>query len=364
MEGDRPNGYVWENSFKQSWEDILIDDENFCINTDSFSKKLKTHNDRTTKLYRRGILRRIFLIIDFSKCSNETDFAPNRAKILIEVGSKFLSSFFEHNPLCQVGILIMKDGVTIKICDLSENLQTVLSSLASIKIEGSGEPSVRNAIEVASSIFGSSSSHGQKEILLLFSSVGSSDCGNTVMLRDMLISTKARFNCISLTGELFFLSTLCKSTNGKFVVVLDNRHFLDELIKFSVPPETLSNETNSLNYLMSVGFPSNTENSSRSRANFSCPKCQALLLKIPADCTSCGLTLLTAPYLSKAYHSIFPPPHSLRFKSENSEICFSCAKAMKESPHCTCSSCMNLFCLECSKFTQENIYNCAGCVEK
>lgn len=42
------------------------------------------------------------------------------------------------------------------------------------------------------------------------------------------------------------------------------------------------------------------------RGGYICPQCCGKLCELPADCATCGLTLMSAPHLARSYHHLFP----------------------------------------------------------
>ena len=42
------------------------------------------------------------------------------------------------------------------------------------------------------------------------------------------------------------------------------------------------------------------------RGGYLCPQCYSKHCELPADCVTCGLTLMSAPHLARSYHHLFP----------------------------------------------------------
>ena len=52
-----------------------------------------------------------------------------------------------------------------------------------------------------------------------------------------------------------------------------------------------------------AGGPNN-----RPRGSYLCPRCKAAYCELPVECSVCGITLMSAPHLARAYHHLFPLP--------------------------------------------------------
>ncbi|VEL06578.1 unnamed protein product [Protopolystoma xenopodis] len=63
----------------------------------------------------------------------------------------------------------------------------------------------------------------------------------------------------------------------------------------SVTPGVLSGNTS----LIGGVFPN---------PQYACPRCRAGYCELPVECSVCGLTLVAAPHLARAYHHLFPLP--------------------------------------------------------
>lgn len=48
--------------------------------------------------------------------------------------------------------------------------------------------------------------------------------------------------------------------------------------------------------------------SNRPRGCYLCPRCHSAYCELPVECAVCGITLMSAPHLARAYHHLFPLP--------------------------------------------------------
>lgn len=123
-EGKQHDDYFsWEASYSKVWSVILDED------TDSIQNSIKKFNALQHKRLirnislipglKKGLIRNFIIIIDASKVGNETDLYPTRIKWILNRSIEFSKEYFEQNPLCQLGIIVTRDGIAEKISDLT-----------------------------------------------------------------------------------------------------------------------------------------------------------------------------------------------------------------------------------------------------
>ncbi len=59
------------------------------------------------------------VVIDLSRASSIQDMRPNRAAALASVLMIFIREFFDQNPLSHLGIIIMRNGRSERLSELS-----------------------------------------------------------------------------------------------------------------------------------------------------------------------------------------------------------------------------------------------------
>ena len=63
---------------------------------------------------------------------------------------KFIYSFFDQNPISQMGVIKTNDKNAVKLCDLLGNPRKIVDKIKTITIRDChGEPSIQNALEIA-----------------------------------------------------------------------------------------------------------------------------------------------------------------------------------------------------------------------
>ena len=95
----------------------------------------------------------------------EKDLRPTRYELMLNYACEFVTEYFEQNPISQLGVIGMRDGLAVRISDLSgmniyqQGSITLIregnphDSITAIqnqrKKEPQGNPSLQNALEMA-----------------------------------------------------------------------------------------------------------------------------------------------------------------------------------------------------------------------
>lgn len=103
----------------------------------------------TTPL-QRGIIRHLMLIVDLSIAMAEKDLRPTRYLLTLRYAQEFVVEYFEQNPISQLGIIGMRDGLAVRVSDMSGNPNDHITSLQKLREqEPKGNPSLQNALDMA-----------------------------------------------------------------------------------------------------------------------------------------------------------------------------------------------------------------------
>lgn len=70
---------------------------------------------------RRGMIRYLELVIDLSQAASINDMRPVRSAAMFAAASSFIRAFFDENPLSQLGIVVLRDGVAVQVTELSSS---------------------------------------------------------------------------------------------------------------------------------------------------------------------------------------------------------------------------------------------------
>ncbi|KAL4903540.1 hypothetical protein BDW74DRAFT_41413 [Aspergillus multicolor] len=358
------------------------------------SKRKRLLKD-TTPL-QRGIIRHIILILDLSQSMMEKDLRPTRYLLTLRYAQEFVREFFEQNPISQIGVIGLRDGLALRISDMSGNPTEHISAIQDLRSQDpKGLPSLQNGLEMARGALFHTPSHGTREILIVFGSLLSSDPGDIHQTISTLIDDKIRAAVVGLSAQVAICRELCSKTNGGddtyYGVALNEQHFRELMMDVTTPPATYSQKQSTSSLLM-MGFPSRTIESFPSlcachsnpmSGGYLCSRCNSKVCGLPAECPTCGLTLILSTHLARSYHHLFPLMNWVEVpwrRASRSTACFACgipfpavppedrqqatenlAKGMSVSSRYECTACHNHFCIDCDLFAHEVVHNCPGC---
>ena len=113
----------------------------------SWKKSCRTLKD-TTPL-QRGIIRHLILVLDLSSAMLEKDLRPTRYLLTIRYAAEFVTEFFEQNPISQLGIIGMRDGLAVRVSEMGGNPAEHIGRLQALREqEPKGHASLQNALEM------------------------------------------------------------------------------------------------------------------------------------------------------------------------------------------------------------------------
>ncbi|KAH8657056.1 Ssl1-like-domain-containing protein [Tricladium varicosporioides] len=406
---------AWED-IQRSW-DTVVEGADGSINSAveglrEAGKRKRLLRD-TTPL-QRGIIRHLILILDLSFAMVEKDLRPTRYLLTLRYAMEFTTEYFEQNPISQLGIIGMRDGLAVRISDMSGNPTEHIERLKTFRDQQpNGNPSLQNALEMSRAALFNTPSHGTREILVIYGALLSSDPGDIHDTISSLITDRIRVSVVGLAAQVAICGELCSRTNSgntsNYNVALNEQHFRELVMAITTPPVTRTKKQSQSSLLM-MGFPSRTLGAGKSmsfcachsklsRGGYLCSRCESKVCSLPAECPACGLTLILSTHLARSYHHLFPlrnwveVPWSAARKSRS---CFSCLspfpeipkeerqhssvggerngvvnkdglvtvegqKGTSESGRYACEVCGKHFCIDCDVFAHEVAHNCPGC---
>ncbi|CAN6663505.1 general transcription and DNA repair factor IIH subunit Ssl1p [Trichomonascus vanleenenianus] len=381
-------GYSWEDEYHRSW-DIVQEDAGGSLagvvaGLVEESKKRRITKDTTP--VQRGIIRNLVLVLDLSTAMAEKDLRPNRYALTLAYAIDFVSEFFDQNPISQLGIVGMKDGMAILVSEVDGNPNAHIEALQRLKKhEPRGDPSLQNALEMSRGMLFHVASHCTKEILVVFGALLSSDPGDIHKTIKGLVADKIRAKVIGLAAHLAVCKELVSQTNygddSGYGVVLNESHFKELFMETTTPLALNTMNAKESSALVEMGFPSRiseTEptmcacHSKLTQGEYICPRCKAKICSLPMICPCCGLTLILSTHLARSYPHLFPLRAFRHITSDEeaalSTHCFSCMQPFPthdstnvSTSKYACSNCNNHFCIDCDVFCHETLHNCPGC---
>lgn len=90
-------------------------------------------------------------------------------------------------------------------------------------------------------------------MLIVYGSLSTCDPGDIHATIQELKNARIKCSVIHLAAAVNICETLCRETGGRHVVALDETHFKDVLLSFSVPPPGAAGST--IPTLLPMGFP-------------------------------------------------------------------------------------------------------------
>lgn len=140
---------AWED-IKRSWEHV-VETEDGSITVGALLEAEKRRRlMRDTTPFQRGIIRHVMLVLDMSFAMAEKDLLPNRYLLTLNYAVDFVREYFEQNPISQLGIVGMRDGIAVRISDMGGNPAEHIEKLRvwAEQQEPQGNPSLQNALEM------------------------------------------------------------------------------------------------------------------------------------------------------------------------------------------------------------------------
>ncbi|KAI2471830.1 TFIIH basal transcription factor complex, subunit SSL1 [Annulohypoxylon bovei var. microspora] len=406
---------AWED-IQRSWDAVVEDADGTLTGVEGRAEAEKRARLlRDTTPLQRGIIRHLVLVVDMSFAMLEKDMLPSRYELTIAYASQFVREYFEQNPISQLAVIGMRDGVAVRISDMSGNPAEHLEKLEGwVKQEPQGNPSLQNALEMCRGALFHTPSHGTREVVIIYGALMSSDPGDIHETIGSLVGDRIRVSIVGLAAQVAICEELCSKTNGGdssgYTIALDEDHFRGLLLEVTTPPVTRTQEQSSASLLM-MGFPSRTLapegaihycacHNRPTREGYACTRCRSRVCRLPAECPGCGLTLILSTHLARSYHHLFPLRNWVEVpwaEAKRSRACYSCLTAFPETPRpesskgkslekgkgrsssggagvvkpplkglsesgrYACEVCGNHFCIDCDLFAHEVLHNCPGC---
>ena len=359
----------WELQYEKTWNDIEEKDGSLRDTVQNIMMKQKRQFIQPDKSFKRGIMRHVYVVIDSSASTSEADLTPNRLTVLFDLVVDFAFEFFDQNPLAQLGVLLCRDGICHIITELVGNPLIISDAIkAKRTLEPSGELSMQNALLLSDGLLQSITTHGSKEVLLLISSLSSTDPGDVLTTLDTLVSHNIRISSIHLSSELNILRVFSKHTHGATDVVMDQPHFQHLLLNHVLPPPLFGNKQDEL---LMMGFPIRCQDISYcvchdddfKKGGFICPRCLTKRCHVPSTCQICDLNLVSSSHLARSFHFIFPLPiftGIMATDGNKNRQCFGCLQSTVKPSECP--NCHEIYCIDCDIFLHEVLHNCPGCL--
>ncbi|KAI9730568.1 MAG: hypothetical protein M1834_005809 [Cirrosporium novae-zelandiae] len=391
----------WE--VRRTWEEVVEGADGRISSTIEglleASKRKRILHDTTP--VQRGVIRHLILVLDLSSAMMEKDLRPTRYLLTLRYAQEFITEFFEQNPISQLGVMGMRDGLCIKISDMSGNATEHITAIEAFRAqEPKGDPSLQNALEMARSVLFNAPSHGTREVLVIYGALLTSDPGDIHVTISDLVEASIRVRIVGLAAQVAICREMVSRTNGGddsgYGVALNEGHFRDLFMDNTIPPVTLADkDKDSTRPLLEMGFPSRITESEATlcachsrltKTGYQCPRCMTKVCDLPATCPGCDQTLVLSIHLARSYHHLYPLLNWVEVpwsEINNLVKCPAClalfpkvppkekwsqnklvGKDVSESGRYKCPACQWQMCSACDAFYHEIVHNCPGCLNK
>lgn len=159
------------------------------------------------------------------------DYKPSRMAVVAKQVEAFIREFFDQNPLSQIGLVALKDGVAHSLTDLGGSPESHIKALMG-KLGSSGDASIQNGLELVHDFLSHIPSYGHREVLILYSALSTCDPGDVMETIQKCKLSKIRCSVVGLSAELYICKYLCQETGGSYSVALDevSFHFSKDII--------------------------------------------------------------------------------------------------------------------------------------
>lgn len=360
-----PRRQAWETEYSRTVEKTVQPVNNGIVGQSVQEREEERKRKRLrkdTKPFQRGIIRHVVLVLDLSEAMMEKDMRPNRFFAMINYTQDYVREFFEQNPISQMSVLGMHDGVCIRVSELSGNPAEHVAAIASLRSkedgkEPKGAPSLQNALELARATLYHTPPHGTREVIIVFGSLLSLDPGDIHTTVKACVRDRIRVSIIGMGARLKICTEIVTRTNAgdtsEYTVAIDQEALKELLLATTTPPvvrETKQSGTEpppeSAAALMRMGFPSRVIedqltmcacHGNLTLGGYTCSRCSAKVCSLPITCPSCQLTLLLSTHLARSYHHLFPLRNWAtvswaRAREVGSTQCTGCLAAFSKPP--------------------------------
>jgi transcription initiation factor TFIIH subunit 2 len=179
----------------------------------------------------------------------EKDMRPTRFHAMINYAQEYVREFFEQNPISQMSVLGMHDGLCIRVSELSGNPAEHIAAILGLRTplnpqdfskEPKGSPSLQNALELARATLYHTPSHGTREVIIVFGSLLSLDPGDIHQTIRACVRDRVRVSVIGMGARLKICNEIVTRTNAgdesEYVVATDQELLRELLLATTTPP--------------------------------------------------------------------------------------------------------------------------------
>ena len=113
------------SGYERTWDEVREDAEGSLLASVSAlaQQTRRAHLRRrlaggAAAAVQRGVVRVLVLVLDASAAMSDPDYRPTRFEAARRVAGRFVTDFFDHNPLSLLAILAMRNGLAHIVSEL------------------------------------------------------------------------------------------------------------------------------------------------------------------------------------------------------------------------------------------------------
>ncbi|KAL4856793.1 General transcription factor IIH subunit 2 [Chlorella vulgaris] len=410
-EARRQTAFEREYEDDHSWEE-LEEDEFGNLRAPDRAEEQRARRRRlmsaaASARIRRGMVRYVEVVLDLSRAAALADMRPLRAAVMSGVLQQFVRTFFDENPLSQLGLVILRNGVAERLTELSSSPEAHIAKLRQ-NLDTGGDASLQNALDLCVDALKSIPPYGHREVLIMLAALSTCDPGDINASIKAAKRQRVRVSVVGLAAEVYVCRRMTEQTGGTYTVATGEGHLQELMLSHAVPPPAAPG-TSSVS-LVRMGFPCKNPEAPGAAAfcgetcllrpgGYTCPKCKARVAELPSLCHVCGLSLVASPHLARSYHHLFPVPAFAELPAAElpgvtgcggnqpdfapafvtgRTYCYGCYTPLGQQAGgagrsrgaaslaaagivSRCPDCRHLYCFECDSYIHEHLHTCPGC---
>ena len=133
--------YRWEGGAgNELWDSEIAEDEHGNIVSGNQigrqRRSLRQGQSEVAESVRRGLIRYMVLALDCGSAAAEIDYRPNRLMAVKLTSERFIAHYFDQNPISQLCLATIQDGVAQKLTDMSGNPRVHVERLRKLRTTG------------------------------------------------------------------------------------------------------------------------------------------------------------------------------------------------------------------------------------
>ena len=332
--------YAWEQTAR-SWEDLEEDASGQLRDAAAAAHYKRQRLEYASRSAKRRMVRYVVLVLDLSSGLADHDLRPNRFSVFRTLVEQLIDTFFDQNPVSQLGVVVTRNKRAALVSQVGGSPSQHKKNLErSWSEDPSGQPSLQQALQVATTVLLQTPTYGSREILVMYGSVHTVDSGDIHATIASVADHGIRASVVGVGASVNVCQVLANRTSGFYHVGGDEEQ-LRELVLFHATPPPLTPQMlrEFPAELIEMGFPQHLRSDVEVlsavthefvKEGYLCPRCKAMLEELPSTCPICRLSCVASPHLARSFHHLFPVP--LFEKVARSEAAAAAAAAPSPRP--------------------------------